>query len=757
MLTQQEQLDRIGRLPDGPDKDRAYACFLQLYRRKTKADVSPQALPLQARGWEAWYAEMFGQSFVDALAKHHREAVAWHWTTRHALIRLEREVTQLAKQLSLGAITEAHHDQRRAELDEEREGLYFAYFTIWSRGNMKTTIARRVAIADACITVSHGQGGYCLVISGTKEKVHGTATTMEALLTQRVLPNGDISNVWKYYPGLADAELTSRGFSKSWTKDIVQTAAGYVFHFVGLDQGMAGANIEGTRPTFILPDDIDNRKDSPVIAERNFKIFTQEVLPMGQHNTLVLFAQNLISRFSVMYRIYKQQARVLTNRMITEPVAAVSGKLFTETRVVNGIVRDVVVWDKSGDPTWQGWSRQRIQEEINREGLPAFLRECQHEVEESKEGLVLQHYDDNVQVITRTQFAAMYGTRDLPSAWFKYVFNDWARTKTKYHANVAGVVTVSAQNTAFPGAIFIWHPKSFKAASQPDDVAKWFLETISPIVNVDGSQMTWDTLIKSSLQNANLDILTPNLDDQIVQRRAILAQVIRPRVTPLLSLHNYRAFRMSHERTDVQRIYQTVFGLPFQGINPGGDGGLDMLNLYMKIDYNEPHPFRSMGCASCAAGACPVKTHRGFTKFFIVVDDGALPYSDALDPQELVDAQLLRYQLNNWRYRDPFLTVKGEKEGELLKMNDDFPNGLQMLFFDNAVRAAPLTEEEAFDAKLPVRMQKAAIDAETDAHEKARMVQARAIAERRDEQRQQQKGLNKSAHRNKLALYRKLK
>ena len=37
-----------------------------------------------------------------------------------------------------------------------------------------------------------------------------------------------------------------------------------------------GGNIDEVRPTMIIPDDIDDRKMSPVIAEKNLSLFTTE-------------------------------------------------------------------------------------------------------------------------------------------------------------------------------------------------------------------------------------------------------------------------------------------------------------------------------------------------------------------------------------------------------------------------------------------------------------------------------------------------
>ena len=57
------------------------------------AVVRPTHLRLQhliARGWRDAYAEWFGEAFVDALAKHHIEAVQWHWDSRLAFVKGER-------------------------------------------------------------------------------------------------------------------------------------------------------------------------------------------------------------------------------------------------------------------------------------------------------------------------------------------------------------------------------------------------------------------------------------------------------------------------------------------------------------------------------------------------------------------------------------------------------------------------------------------------------------------------------------------
>jgi hypothetical protein len=645
------------------------------------------ATALEAQGWRVWYAEMFGQSFVDALDssetedRHHSEAIEWHWKARRALIHIELEDRKLKQAVLIGALSKADYQGRLDALHEEYFPTFLAYFTIWSRGHLKTTIARRVTVADACLSTSAGVGGYALIVGGTKKKVARTASSVEVMLRS--------PKIRQYYPKLSEVKRGYKGASKGWRADFLNTEAGYVFDFAGLDEGMAGANEEDVRPTLIMPDDLDQRSDSEVIAESNFYTFTHEILPMRQWNTLVWWAQNLISRFSCMYRVWKQQARVLTNRVFTNPIPAVRD-LVTEVRTIGGIVKDVYV---SGKPTSRLWDVRRIQAEIDTEGLPAFKKECQHEVDQDREGLVLQNYDDGVHVITLSEFEAVYGVREIPRRWYKYVFNDWARTKTKHHANVAGVVTVSSQNEPLPGCAFLFHPMSFPAGTAPEDVAVRLLTTMSPYATVRGERFTWERLVKSTLQATDLNHLIHDTTKLLTERRKLLASVIPDLVDPIRRSQNYVKFRGSHEQhskkdmTGALTVYKKVFGLPFDPTNPGGDGGVDMINLLMKVDYSEPHRIKP--------GVV------GFTNFFVVVPDDKAEYQEAMTPDDLTDSDLFRYQAKNCRNRDPFMTVEGEKEGGILKLNDDFINGLMMLFHDNCVQAAPMTYGEKVDALTP--------------------------------------------------------
>jgi hypothetical protein len=643
----------------------------------------PSAAELISLGWQATYADLFGWSFVASLGPHHREAIKWHWDSR------------------LAFLTGGHPE-------------HLAYFPIWSRGHMKSTVAERMVVVDAFLSAFFDQPGFCLYVCRNKPKTHEHVSNVEKLLSS--------APVRRHFPALSEVKRNEEtNQRRQWTGTFLHTMANYVVKGGSLDSAQAGSRIEETRPTFIVPDDIDGREDSEVISKSRFRQLTTEILPMRQGNTLTFFAQNLISRYSTMYRIWKQHARVLTNRKPTDPVPAVLN-LKTETRTVGGIVKDVYL---SGEPTWKVWDARRIQDEIDSYGLPAFLRECQHEVEQSKEGLVLYNWDDKAHAISESEFEAKFGTRRPPQRWWKYVANDWARTKTQLHANVALTVTVSGQFEKMPGCHFLFDVMSFEARTEPENVALRIIKSICP---VPGRGMTWDAMQSDAFRRANLDAYVSDANRLLVERRAALSRVIPTYVTPILRAQNYVKFRGSHEQSnDALRVYKECFGLPFVGTNPGADGGMDFVNSLMRVDYSQPHAFRP--------------GEMGYTRFYLIVPDDReagplyvtpegvevyppkkMPF--ALSPESLHDTDLARHQFASYRYPDPKLTEAGEVEGKPIKADDDIPNGMMMLYHDHAVQPAPLNHGERVIEALPEKVQPAAIEAEADPHERAKLMTA---------------------------------
>lgn len=343
---------------------------------------------------------------------------------------------------------------------------------------------------------------------------------------------------------------------------------------------------------------------------------------------------------------------------------------------------------------------------------------------------MIHNYDDAVHVISQSEFESVFGERTMPKHWPKEWGNDWARTKTAKHANVAMWRTVSAQNGPLPGFTFLFYPMSFKANAQPEDVAERVLSCLSEFVDTTRQsergftprptqgpleRTSWSDLRRDELIRANALAHTQTQLDRIEYERSVLAEVIPQYAEPLLAEHNVVGGVNSHEREDIRLIYNEVYALKCEGVNPGKFGGVEQINRDMAVDYNEPHPFRP--------------AQLGFTRTFIVVPDDTTqrpttvtttingvereievyppePYPDDLQPDDLHDDRLIRYQMMNWRLRDPKITETGEQIDDPLKMNDDFGNLWQMFTVVGHLLNTPLSPKEEFkmlvESKMPV-------------------------------------------------------
>lgn len=536
---------------------------------------------------------------------------------------------------------------------------------------MKSTIARRIAICDAALSDT----GYCLYVGGTKRKVHSHAISLESLLTN--------SKLLQYYPRLGRVRKSAQGQSKGWQQCFIYTDHGYVFHVVSLEEGVAGANVDNIRPTLIIPDDIDDREDSPAISTKRFEVFTRAVLPTKQAATLFFFAQNLISRFAIAWRIHKQKVRVLVDRYPTRPIPAVEG-LQTEERTVDGVIRDVIV---AGTPTWAAYTLERAQEDINVYGLSAFLTENQHEVELQKAGAVLPEWDEKTHVITWSEFARIFGWHcgcgrserhspeacpkpSVPKHWLKYVGHDWGAI----HPCVVSAVAVSSENSPLPGLHFLFAGLTFEQNTMEDDVAMAIIERLlavdaSPVRNLQPELVNrWSGGRVTDILNAPREVA-----------RTVLRTQVRHRLT---AERTWMMWRMSHEQKTIRDVYAQYYGLPFEACNPGAAGGIQQLRSHLRTDYDLPHLFRP--------------EQNGLTGFYLIVADDQR--EDARDDRGL---KLWRDQFPEWIWRQMGLTETGLRPDKPIKVNDDAGNSLMMIYHDQALRAAPLTYREKVERAIP--------------------------------------------------------
>jgi hypothetical protein len=625
-----------------------------------------QALTLEAQGYEAWLKTLASRTFTAPLAFFHHELWQWYWSVRLKILR-----------------------------DEPLSSDELSFLAVWFRGGGKSSNVEWACIAEGALVGD----GFVMYVCDTEKQAKKHVQSIRDRL--------DSPEIVRYYPGLANPRVDRHGVQVGWRQDYLATASGWGIIPVGLDQGIRGGRQRDMRFSMIVLDDIDSHEDTPAAVEKKLELIARSILPAGTSDTLVLFPQNLIHENSVLSQILTRRSDVLSERSVSGPV-----KAFGELELELDESAEGRKWRiQSCVPTWAGLDVEDARKFLGKFGRKAFLSEYQHDFGAEREEKVLPHYNDTVHVITWEEFARMFGgARRIPERWNKYVFNDWARTKTAYHANVAGKVTVSSQNEPLPGFVFAYDMMSFDAGTLAETVALRLLKSISPTVDGTPSGRGWEDLMKSELSRAGLEGYVTDATELIRARREALARVFPRHVQPLLQRGNYRKFAMSHEADDVRSVYRQAFGLPFVGVNPGKSGGIEWLNHYMQVDAEARHPFRP--------------EERGFTRFFLIVDDDRRAFPASPSPDDLHDSDLARYQFKHWRNSAPKLNELGVVERGPQKMNDDYANGLMFLFHDNGVQAAPLDAHEQRELRLAPELQRAAIAEITD----SRTLEARIVA-----------------------------
>lgn len=620
--------------------------YLSAIYAEGKSVKSRRAIELESKGAEVWLRTLGSRTFTGSFSSFHKRMWSWYWA-----ITLKR--------------------LRNEPLTEDE----LAFLAIWFRGGGKSANVEWACIAEGAVL---GEG-YVMYVSDTESQAKGHVAAIRDRL--------ESSEIAEYYPGLAAPEVGKHGAQVGWRQDYLATASGWGIIPVGLDQGIRGGRKNDLRFTMIVLDDVDDHNDSPAAVQKKLDTIARSILPAGQRDTIVLFAQNLIHEDSVLNQIVTRRSDILAERIVSGPIKAF------EDLELDLSEEGSRVWKiKHAIPTWPDIDMGAARRFLARSGRASFMAEYQHDFTDDKLERVLKNWNDGLQVIRRSDFARIFGTRHVPDEWYKYAFHDWSRTKSQWHANVCGKVAVSSQNSALPGRIFLFDLMSFPAATEPDDVAVRFLKSLTP-----DNPDQWDEIIRASLTRTNLEQYIHNTTQLIEARRNILADIIPNIVRPLLEEQNFLEFRMSHEAKTQREIYDTVFGLPFSPADPGEDGGIDWLNHYMKAIETNRNPF------------FPEKM--GEPWLYMVVEDDKYSYpSDAL-PDNLHDSDLARYQFRHWKNRPLKLNEAGIVEHGPMKMNDDFGNGLMMLFVDNIVQAAPMTKEERLDARLPEHLKPAAVRA----------------------------------------------
>ena len=632
---------------------------------------------VEREGWAAWLRTLGPKTFTGTFADFHAELWDWYWP-----------------------ITEKRRRKERLTIEE------LIVLAIWGRGNGKSSHIEWACIAEGAL-IGEGYVMYCCATEKqARDHVSAIRTRLES------------TQIAEFYPGLSEPEISKHGFKKGWSQDYLATKSGWGIIPVGLKEGIRGGRQDDMRFSMIVLDDIDDFNDSPAVVENKLNAISRGIIPAGTEDTIILFPQNVIHENSVINQILTRRTDILAVRKVLGPYPT-----FDELDLVMQDAEDGGrVWSISHcKPHWEAFDVLSAQKFLAKSGRNAFLAEYQHDFESAREGRVLRNYDDSLMVITKADFKRVFGVYDVPDSFNKYVGHDWARTKSAFHANVAGKLGVSGQNTKLPGKLFLYDLMSFEAGTQADDVGLRLLESLCPIVP--GTEKTsWRQLIQQSLSREGLEQYVSDTTRLIQARRDVLSRVIPPLVQPVLAKSHYAAFRGSHDQNnDALEVYRRVYGLPFQPLNPGETGGLEWADHYMQVDKNRSHPFfddEQLTDGTWKLG-CP--------GMFIIVEEHKKPYPRSGTPEALHDSDLCRFQFNNWRMRPAKLSEAGAVEFGPMKMHDDFGQMLQMILFGNIIRAAALSKAELSVVLLPTALQPEAIAAEPDGERRGRLIIAQRI------------------------------
>jgi hypothetical protein len=585
------------------------------------------------RDWRTWLPAMGPRTFTGEFAGFHGDFWSWYWP----LIQAQQSGKPLA------SVSD-----------------YLTYLLMWGRGLAKSSSAEWAVIAAGALV----KKAVVLYVSSTAD----LAVSHLRSIQERI----EGAEIARFYKDLSNPRVGRHGNQYGWRSDMLATDSGMTVFAVGLEQEVRGLRVGDLRPTLIVFDDIDGRHDSPDIVKKKEQIIGGSILPAGTADTINLFAQNLIHSNSVATRIYKRYSELLNHRKDSGLIKSFTDDFEIEQQGTRFVVT-------KGSPTWKYFDMRACQSFIDKSGPTESYAEYQHDFERNKTGLVLKNWDDCVHVITWSEFQKIYGRRAIPDRWYKYGGNDWARTKSEFHCNVAGFMTVASQNEPLPGFVYLYDAMTFEAGSEPEDVALRMLNKIAP--NGPRLGLTWESIVKDALDRTNLESHATDFRKQVELKREALAQIVPRHIKPILTAKHYKRFRGSHEQANAAlSVYHRVFGLPFDPTNPGSEGGLDLWDYLLKVDYTREHPFK--------AGV------PGYSRFFLIVDDDKAPLVENVTPDKLTDSDLCRYQFKHWRYAEPQLNAQGIKERGPQKMNDDFGNMVQMQIFDGMIEAAPLTRGE---------------------------------------------------------------
>lgn len=296
-------------------------------------DPDAVALP---DSWGAWLAALFPSAVRSGFAARHARFWGWLW-----------------------AIT--------PESDPP------PFVGIWPRGGGKSTSAE---LGCAALGL-RDRRRYALYVRDTQPRADDSVANIAALF--------ETAAVARAYPAHAERLVGKFGNPAGWRRNRFRTAGGFTVDALGLDVAARGVKLEDQRPDVIIFDDVDGRHDSPAATEKKLTTIRESLLPAGTPHVAVIAIQNLIIPNGVFAQLADGRADFLARRIVSGPDPALEGLVTTrDTDPATGAMRTMLA---EGEPTWNGQDLTACQRLVDRIGLAAFERECQHCVQEREGAL----------------------------------------------------------------------------------------------------------------------------------------------------------------------------------------------------------------------------------------------------------------------------------------------------------------------------------------------------------------------------------
>lgn len=283
-----------------------------------------------------------------------------HYAGRGDTLGYEQWLQVAFPHVASKGLSERHHRLWQWFEAIERDVTPLPRIEPWPRGGAKSTTAELGTVRTCIRRVRN----FALYICGTQEQA-----------------DTHVRSIGGFFESIGVERALGRyGHSRGWRRDQLITETGFAVAAFGLDAAARGVKIDEFRPDLIIFDDVDDREDTPKTVRKKERSIRESILPAQAPNAAILFVQNLIHSESVMARLLDDRAEWLLERDVSAIEPAVRNLVVERVEVENGPNRYRIV---SGEATWEGQDLEVCEKQINEFGLEAFLRESQHEVEES--------------------------------------------------------------------------------------------------------------------------------------------------------------------------------------------------------------------------------------------------------------------------------------------------------------------------------------------------------------------------------------